>query len=320
MSIKNTIFVAFCLSLTIACDTETPSDDDLAIEDDIEVRSGGFGCTDCTNSPYVNNFDFPELRLNGQPNSDNVSLLGISPPWDADEIIPLIVENNVLYAGEAGMYLEGWTIRLRATYGDVVADFDLEIEDIAFESTWSDDPETSVKYKIDYEMDNDPDDQCESGWITPIQDVRYRRDTITARPDWQSNNWVTLACVGEAAYKAKMLGYTRDTSNRWQRQATLKMLTADYCGDGTPYTVEGTNVYWYDQMYNSDQYPNSLGIEAHWGSGGATCLNHERVSEFQDDIHCSIPACGGRDGSTLTTFQPGEEWISEIWLFGSKTI
>lgn len=316
MNIKHTVLALSCLVSLSGCDME-----DEALEEVIvpgaSYRGFELGCTDCANSPYVNTFDFPELRLNGQPNEQNVRILGISPSWAPQSTYPLVVKNNILYAFYNQTFVpatDNWIIRLRSVAGDVVADFDLTIEDVEYEETWNDEPTISYNYKIDYEMNNDPWNQCTSGWVTLIQDARFVHDTISVRPDWMSNGWVTLACVGDAAYKTKMLGYTPATSTRLQRKATLKMLTADYCGDGTPYTLEDTEVHWYDDMYNENDYQEltPLNVEAHWGASGATCLNHERVAEFQDDIHCSIPACGDRNGNGLTTFQQGELWISEI--------
>jgi hypothetical protein len=60
---------------------------------------------------------------------------------------------------------------------------------------------------------------------------------------------VTIACVGEAAAKMKLMDF-HPHGNRQasvaERQATLRMITADYCGTGHSFTVNGTQVAWRD--------------------------------------------------------------------------
>src|SRR5690606_26718795 len=72
----------------------------------------------------------------------------------------------------------------------------------------------------------------------------YDLDSKTVAP--KDPGWITVASAGSAAAKLRLLGYGPQSSETTpdQRQATLKMITADYCGDGTSYTENGTPVLW----------------------------------------------------------------------------
>ena len=105
--------------------------------------------------------------------------------------------------------------------------------------------------------------------------------------------WFNFACAGTAVAKMHMLRHTRagsitpsgpprNTSLR-QRTAMLKAITADYCGDGTAWTADGTPLQWTDSNLwfpkanlNLEELEQAGLIEAVWGPDGAMCLNHPR--------------------------------------------
>jgi hypothetical protein len=101
----------------------------------------------------------------------------------------------------------------------------------------------------------------------------------------------TFACVDHSLGKCVEMGY-----KPWQRalackhgggcerttlaaahQACTRMLRADYCGDGTSYTVEGTEVNAYD-VFGVRTDALAWASEAEWGPGGATCVARERLA------------------------------------------
>jgi hypothetical protein len=139
-------------------------------------------------------------------------------------------------------------------------------------------------------------------------------------------SWVNLGCAGSALAKMALTGHTEASANAStfvttlsERQAMLKMLTADYCGDGKPFTVGGQPLNWRDD-HDSMQLaaliatpPQPLVLESRWTEDGAACLEKPRVDvhwtpagdkEFGDNVyaqiqrHCSprlLPHCA--DGS-----------------------
>ena len=106
-------------------------------------------------------------------------------------------------------------------------------------------------------------------------------------------SWFNLGCAGSALAKMALTGHTEAAASAGklvttlgERQAMLKMLTADYCGDGTPFTVAGQPLNWADDHGTMKlaallvQPPQPLVLEARWTEHGAACLEQPRV-----DVH-----------------------------------
>jgi hypothetical protein len=87
-------------------------------------------------------------------------------------------------------------------------------------------------------------------------------------------------------------------------EACTRLLRADYCGDGTSTTRDGTEVDVWDQFgLQRDDQP-SWSLEAEWSADGAVCLDRTRWATFPGgDVgayvrdHCperwQAPGCGG---------------------------
>ncbi len=152
--------------------------------------------------------------------------------------------------------------------------------------------------------------------IVFIEGERYDAQTKTVMPN--EPNFVTAACRGHAIAKMKLMGYDPNDaygSTPPQRQATLKMLTADYCGTGQSFTTIGQPLDWSDAMGN---FPGGWGpgylqdIEARWDDEGALCLAEPRNSAYDHravETECGfdIPECEG-DPTDLE----GAEWASYL--------
>jgi hypothetical protein len=138
-----------------------------------------------------------------------------------------------------------------------------------------------------------------------------RRDDATA---------FTFACQGYALAKCVDLGYApwrtvtecraagdcRPLSLAPVHQACTRMLRADYCGDGTATTRDGTLVdVWDGVALQTDDAP-SWTFEAEWTAGGASCVLATRWPTIVDEDvavttylqqHCpgrwQAPGCGG---------------------------
>lgn len=114
---------------------------------------------------------------------------------------------------------------------------------------------------------------------------RYDRPSVTVEvPGGQG--WFNIGCVGTALAKLHLLRHTSagsgsGTGPSWeQRQAMLKLLTADYCGDGRPSAVNGTPLFFQDQDGRFDPTPwlgdRVAEFEAIWTPAGALCLEDPR--------------------------------------------
>jgi hypothetical protein len=126
---------------------------------------------------------------------------------------------------------------------------------------------------------------------------RYNAGAKTVIATGQAvGKWFNIACAGTAVAKMHLLRHTEagtlvpsspsDTcptrvTDKRQRQAMLKMITADVCGTGRSFTRDGKPL---DYMDSQGFYPFDLrsavkahAIEAIWTSKGARCLDTPRL-------------------------------------------
>jgi hypothetical protein len=306
------------LSLAGAC--VEPSDDL-----DVESRTSGGQCGGCTlNSPRVNDFLVPEINLDGEANEAGLHLIGFVDANDQQFALDvsgaeLRAETATGQLVAAGGGLVGWRIRLENA--------DAETLDIHIRG-FSNSAVTSMAnhamklsgYAMAYQ---DPDGSERFFNVCP--DVKYNPDdiavTVLGGETYDSgaktvneatSRWFTLACRGEAAYKLKALGYgpnfTGGTipSTVAERQATLKMITADYCGTGHSHTEQDTPIQWSDTRGSVTVGPTpGSQLEAYWDSTQALCVSAMRRPLL--DLECmDLPACGAVPpvGTLWTTWVP----------------
>lgn len=152
-----------------------------------------------------------------------------------------------------------------------------------------------------------------------LADERYDVDNAAVRTDVPPDLWFTIACEGSALYKMRFAGYNPELpasdafhTTLEQRQATLSMITADYCGiDGPSFTVAGKDLRWQNQAgWCSDAVSCSYfpsppqSHEAIWAPRGALCLDEPRhVDRTLVEETCHIPRCGQATMASL-----GGEW------------
>lgn len=101
----------------------------------------------------------------------------------------------------------------------------------------------------------------------------------------------TFACTNAALGKCVLWGYKPWASkdecsadgtcnvqslNPWH-QACVRMVRADYCGDGVTHTRNGTQINIWDNLGIQQPSPNTgWALEAEWTPFGAACINHTR--------------------------------------------
>ena len=93
-------------------------------------------------------------------------------------------------------------------------------------------------------------------------------------------DWITFGCAGHSL--AKMFLLRETTASNPERswagsQATLKMLTGNYCGDRNTFTLPGQPLVWKGGALE-EYLVGPTTLEARWNKGGATCLGTPRVT------------------------------------------
>jgi ADYC domain/Pentapeptide repeats (9 copies) len=181
----------------------------------------------------------------------------------------------------------------------------------------------SVELRIDdiAPLDGDNDDvlayeisvASDSGWsplcgLEPDGSVK-RALVVPGLWNQQTGAWsasseeVTLACRRTSVAKCIEFGYKSWLGFADHHHACVRMLRADYCGDGTAHTVNGTVINLYDNagvQVDTETWP----VDAEWGPEGALCFNQYRGT--------SQPSCHAQRYSTSCgSFSSGALLIDE---------
>jgi hypothetical protein len=124
----------------------------------------------------------------------------------------------------------------------------------------------------------------------------------------------TIACRGSAIAKCLELGYKPWTGHAREVASCVRALRADYCGDGTPYTVDGTLVNLYDGAGLQLDEAN-WDLEAVWTPDGAACIAKKTETRFWQVLHTK-PTCYPHalkaKNSCGTEFTEGAAIITEL--------
>lgn len=293
------------LLLGSACDVSEIGDDLGAVElrpFSCSVCGSGFG-----NSPEVNGNTLQSFSLDGTFNEDGLRFIGAEFPGKSRFPVTVdpFTEQWVGADPQTGVvnYVGSDMLGARLILETDDQEVSLEIVEIdTAVPSWSNSGEVVTAYRALYKgpqgqmLSVCPSLALDEQWFVLIAGETYDPTTHQVQP---SPSWVTLACAGQAAAKMKLLGYHAAGSRQSsvdERQATLRMITADYCGTGQSFTVAGTHVAWRDRTLTVDPQFDEISLEAMWGPNGAICLTKPRYASLSDVADaCEIPTCAGQD-------------------------
>jgi hypothetical protein len=304
---------------------------------------------ECTNSSDLLYQGIHDLHLRGQPNNRNITIEGhpktnraqiYSAAGDAYDLH--VKQGRLFGVDRNGHRLEhgdlaGAEIRLLQggvplynlhihSARDVLITVGPQDPHEVYVMTWRgpEDPVTTRRPACNYAYEQppvvlhkgDPDDYLNMlpGELLVFEGDRVdvRAKTMNRDKDWNPD-WFNFGCAGRTLAKMELLRETQRMQGPnpdWaRRQAVLKMLVADYCGFGAPFTVTGIPLVWSNNLQVGYGAPNQ-GIEARWTERGATCLTRPRIDafpvpQFPDiwlviDQTCSLPACTNTDLQDFT--------------------
>ncbi len=307
---------------------------DLPAESDVdtEQRTYAAGASECPpwecgyNSAEVNGRSIRELNLDGEFNNSGVRIVGFIAPAGLLGDYKLDVQGDELVAiGKFGTLrgpqLIGATILLKES-GLLKPTMTVTIAGYEEVESWAEGAEKVPSYALIY-----PDlgallgarNVCNGSITGPLASkiVVLGGETYDLKDKSvvpEQDRWVTLACAGSAAAKLRLMNYGPQSdfdghgnpATVEQRQATLKMLTADYCGDGTSYTANGTPLAW-ENADGTVHTSTKLGdLEAVWTADGALCLDSTRLANV--DVACGLPSCQTLGVDPLAV----GEWVTHL--------
>ena len=134
----------------------------------------------------------------------------------------------------------------------------------------------------------------------------------------------TFACQGYVLEKCVAMGYPPWQQGRLcdddagdcikttlaaYHQACARALRADYCGDGTSFTVDGTPINLYDGLGIRTDGEN-WAFEAEWNAAGAVCVVRERLAA--EPVPGCIAGLAGTGCGSPAHFGPGTLLMTEV--------
>jgi hypothetical protein len=175
-----------------------------------------------------------------------------------------------------------------------------------------------------------PDEQGASLATIPLRGEWNTDEAALGTPQggaWRDDGRITFAARGFALAKCVEMGYRPwGLTSPDLHRACVRMLRADYCGDGRSWTSDGTLVNVYDASgvqarERGAPYPNEptwqWAFEAEWTEAGAVCVDAFRVQHLGSDV----PQCiSGRVLDVLSTRTCGRVTPRSFGAFGTARI
>lgn len=102
----------------------------------------------------------------------------------------------------------------------------------------------------------------------------------------RSKDRYSITCTNSAIGKCVLMGYlpwrkTNTGESLWNyHQACVRLLRADYCGNGKPHTRDGTRIELWDEVnLQDDTSEPGMSFEAAWNEKGAVCVSKTRIPD-----------------------------------------
>jgi hypothetical protein len=309
-----------CLVIS-GCQAQAPVDTTEAAS----IPRMGAGCEEwgCgSNAATIGVHQFHELRLDRAPNPQGLVVLGfydkthkeIGYDVDRDHLLGLTDNGPLAKSALEGSYFliedgnQIWVLEIKKydTTGYWVETFNpTQVPLYYFQYHLQSDPDPDKKADLCPNATGEPEWKGFVGVAVIFRGDHYDGYKKTVEEIGFQDPRFNIGCMGTAVAKMQLLRHTLASSDDLhkttpdQRQALLKMITADYCGGGTTYTFNGHPLHhdWAQNWHPIYSPQPEDAMEALWTSSGATCLDLARAIDvdptIQDEIlhECKIPRC-----------------------------
>ena len=246
---------------------------------DTSARPSGLNVNGATfNGVLLNGATLNGMRMNG-PVLNGVTLNGMrmnGPVLNGATLNGITLQGTEFAGFPAGMTMEGAELVGLLSDGSTISVFVDAVHPNA-------DPKNAdvTLYEVTYGASREPlcgrDDSGAAILATALANA-WDGNTGARIDDAER---FTFACTTGALYKCVAAGYKPWTSASMTdyHQACTRMLRADYCGDGSSFTKDGTLVDMNDalgvQSFETESRAD-FAFEAAWGPDGATCVSKTR--------------------------------------------
>lgn len=103
---------------------------------------------------------------------------------------------------------------------------------------------------------------------------------------------LTFSCTDGVISKCIDWGYAPWSFGAQVHQSCTRLARADYCGDGRPWTLDGTHIDVYDDLGVQQRVGfDEMSFEAAWGERGAVCVRAARYDITDRDGDAIVPDC-----------------------------
>jgi hypothetical protein len=102
---------------------------------------------------------------------------------------------------------------------------------------------------------------------------------------------VTYSCMDGVIAKCVSWGYAPWLTGADVHASCTRLARADYCGNGVPWTMDGTEINVYDTLGILSESPaGDMKFEAAWGTSGALCVSRPRY-QIEESGRMVVPSC-----------------------------
>jgi len=158
--------------------------------------------------------------------------------------------------------------------------------------------------------------QTGGGWL-PLCGADSEGEAIAVAGVWgaaetytPSSTQFTWACRHKTIAKCVELGYKTWRGFAAQLASCVRLLRADYCGDGKSWTLNGTLINIYDNVGVQGD-TEGWSLEAGWTPAGAICIGNSNETRFKI-LGMSYPSCYKTLKSSGCGFSMGALLLDEL--------
>ncbi len=300
------------IGLVSACDAA----DAVDVVPEVAVRAGsGSSGGVWLNTSAIGTMAFSELDLDGETHKgiefDEAELLRPGGEWlDVTEV--KVINGNIRAKGSDGKWYVGADLVGSRWY----LELDDEDDDDEVELRITSHVQISAKESryvfqhIDDEGAMVPicgADADGSHTLIPVKDLVV--DEFTGDMSIRQNT-LYLACTSGAVGKAIQWGYEPWERTLAEFEAATRMIRADYCFDGTPWTENGTAIQVRDKWNINNFLDTDDPTEVVWTQDGAACMTTPRNPTYGPaQVTCDgqpLPTCPAN--ASLTTYPGALFW------------